>query len=84
MIEFIVKCGASFVGMTVLDFVWAKYTLSVAKRRPAIGGGYAVAIMVFNGLVTLAYVGDPRLLIPAALGAFVGTYVGVRRGVKHE
>jgi uncharacterized membrane protein YfcA len=66
----------TFGGMVVLDFVWARYTIAITKKYAVVGGGYAALIMVLNGTVTLTYVHDPWMIIPAAAGAFVGTYIG--------
>jgi uncharacterized membrane protein YfcA len=66
----------AFFGMVALDFVWARYTLNLVKKYHATSGGYAATIMLLNGVVTLTYVHDPWMILPAAVGAFVGTYLG--------
>jgi hypothetical protein len=68
----------AFLGMVALDFVWARYTINLIKKNPAKSGGYAATIMLLNGIVTLTYVHDPWMILPAAAGAFVGTYLGGR------
>jgi hypothetical protein len=40
-------------------------------------GVWAVALFIPGALVTLSYVKDPWLLIPACLGAFTGTALTV-------
>jgi hypothetical protein len=65
----------TFGGMVVLDFVWARYTVTVTQRLPIKSGSYAALIMVLNGTVTLTYVHDPWMILAAAAGAFVGTYL---------
>lgn len=64
---------AAFGSVVVLDFVWARYNLACAKQQPIIGGFYAAAILALGGFVVLQYTENPWLLIPATLGAFVGT-----------
>jgi uncharacterized membrane protein YfcA len=66
----------AFFGLAVLDFIWARYTLSLAKKRAFAGGSYAAVIMLLNGVVTLTYVHNPWMILPAAAGAFIGTYIG--------
>jgi uncharacterized membrane protein YfcA len=66
----------SFFGLVVLDFVWARYTITLVKKQAITSGGYAATIMLLNGIVTLTYVSNPWMILPAAAGAFVGTYLG--------
>lgn len=66
----------AFFGMVALDFVWARYTINLVKKYNAVSGGYAATIMLLNGVVTLTYVHDPWMILPAAAGAFVGTFLG--------
>ncbi len=74
------KWLAVFLAVTVADAAWSYYIRAAAERRPLAAGTSAVAILVIGGFTTLAYVHDPRYLLPAGLGAFVGTYLTVRRG----
>jgi uncharacterized membrane protein YfcA len=72
----------SFLGVflltAVLDFVWARYTAHVGAARAIAASLYASFIFSVGGLVTVAYTVNHWLLVPAALGAFLGTYVAVR------
>lgn len=68
----------SFAAMVALDLVWAAYTIKVQKKKPALAGLYASAIMLINAVVTISYVTEPWMLLPVAAGAFVGTFLGVR------
>jgi uncharacterized membrane protein YfcA len=72
------QAAFSFTAMVLLDLVWVAYTKKVIKNKPALAGMYASAIMLINAVVTISYVTDPWMLLPVALGAFVGSYVGVR------
>ena len=66
----------AFFGMVALDFVWARYTITLIKKHNAISGGYAATIMLLNGIVVVTYVHNPWMILPAAAGAFIGTYLG--------
>ena len=68
----------AFVAMFCLDFVWGHYTRNVADGKRIPSAAWAAAIVAFNGTVTLFYVGDPWTMVPAALGAFAGTYASVK------
>jgi hypothetical protein len=67
--------GATFV----LDLVWAKYTQAVTERQPMRAAVLSALIFVIGGSVVSAYVHDSEMLVPAAIGAFVGTYVACRK-----
>jgi len=59
--------------MFALDFVWAYYTKSIQDNAIMMAGITAMLILLLNSAVTLSYVDDQWAIIPAALGAFLGT-----------
>lgn len=65
--------------MFFLDVAWARYTASVALQKRTEASFMASFIILLTGTVTISYTTDMWMLIPAALGAFVGTYVTVRK-----
>lgn len=67
-----------FVAAFMLDIIWARYTIALADRRALQAGGWSMLIFLVGGGLSVAYVHNPRLLIPAALGAFAGTYYAVK------
>ncbi len=67
----------AFFGMFALDVVFARYALAVTARRPWWASSYAAVCLLLGGSVVVTYANDPIMLIPAAAGAFVGTYVGM-------
>jgi hypothetical protein len=66
--------------MVVMDFFYTKFTIHAASRQAVKSGLSAMIIILLSGFVTVGYVQDPILLIPASLGAFVGTVIGVWHG----
>ncbi len=68
----------AFLGVACLDFIWGKYIQATNGTNPYIAGLWSVPIFVVGGLITLGYVYNPSLLIPAAAGAFVGTFLSVK------
>lgn len=66
-----------FVAMFALDFVWALYTQAVTASAALRASMWATAITVLSGLGQIGYTHDPWLLIPAALGAFAGTFIAL-------
>ena len=73
MIEWFV----AFFGMFSVDILHAIYIKSVQNDKPLVASGYAAVIYVMASWVTISYVGDVWVLIPATLGAAAGTYGGV-------
>jgi len=71
------QCALIFLGMVALDFTWARYTIACAERRAPRAASYAVGIYGLSGYLTVNYVADNWMLIPLALGAFVGTYASI-------
>lgn len=67
-----------FAALFVLDFVWAKYTLAMTQKRAVVASGLASAIILLSGAAQIGYTSAPWLLLPAAAGAFAGTFAAVR------
>lgn len=74
----IVRVLVTFSALFVLDIVWARYTSAVTDRRRAVASSYAAAIIALGAVGTISYIDDPRMIVPAMLGAFCGTFVGIR------
>ena len=70
--------GASFGGMFGMDLAYAVYTKHIMKRRHGLAAAWASVITLFNGIVVLAYVSNPYMLLAACAGASAGTFVGSR------
>jgi hypothetical protein len=67
-----------FVAIFLLDFAYVRYTLATTARDEHASGAYAAAIIVLSGGAAVGYTAEPWLLVPAAIGAYVGTVVAVR------
>ena len=67
-----------FGAVAIADAMWTRYTLAVSGHHAYEAAIYSALIVVVGGFVTLSYVKDRRYLLPAALGAFLGTYLSVR------
>ena len=62
-----------FLGVFAADVAWILYTRWGAQGRVLPTGFAAVSITLLSALVVLEYTHDRNMLIPACLGAFVGT-----------
>ena len=65
-----------FLAYVVLDIVWARYTIDLGTKHP-LAMLWAPIIPVLGGYVVIEYVENPWMLAPVALGAIVGTYLGM-------
>lgn len=69
----------TFVSMLATDFAWAKYMMHTADRDPQKAGMWSAAIVFMGAITVLAYTSDWTMVFPAAGGAYVGTFIAVRR-----
>ena len=67
------------IAIFMVDICWAKYFLHVAKHNPLSSASWGSFILVFGAFVTIEYVHDKTLIIPAFIGGFIGTYITVYR-----
>lgn len=74
----IIKAVAVFAALFALDFVWARYTHALTGGRAFVAAHYAAAIIVLSGFGITQYASEPILLIPAGLGAWLGTFIAVK------
>jgi hypothetical protein len=72
---------AAFGGMAVLDATWAFYTIALVKRDHHWAGVTSAMLFILGAVVIRMYVDDGWIIIPAALGAFVGTEIGSRYAI---
>jgi hypothetical protein len=66
-----------FASTLLADIAWTRYTLAVGARAAVTAGIWSTLIVLFGAFNITAYVTDSRAIIPAALGAFVGTWWAV-------
>lgn len=79
----ILEALAAFWAVFFADFVWARYITAIAEARKLHASAWAVALLVLSGVATIAYVNNHWMLIPAAAGAFVGTWFSIRKSAPH-
>ena len=68
-----------FLATALIDVLWTRTVKATSQQKPIPAASWGTALYVASSLVTLSVVSDPLLLIPGAGGAFVGTYLAVRR-----
>ena len=67
------KALSVFVVMVMTDVVWALYIRRTNEGKGHQAGMFSAGIMLFASYVTVNYVSNRWFIVPAALGAYVGT-----------
>jgi uncharacterized membrane protein YfcA len=74
----------TFLSVFVLDIVYTYYLRCVAKDNVLGASFWSVACYIFGSLAVINYTTNNWLVIPAILGAFCGTYLGMIIRNKHQ
>ncbi len=67
----------TFFAIFLLDIVNAWYIKAISDDKPVIASLWAVFVTLASCVAIISYTRDNMMIIPALLGAFLGTYVGV-------
>jgi len=67
-----------FFVTVLVDVVWARWAQHTAAGHPWRASCYSVGIVLLGALTVIWYIDDHWLLIPVALGSFVGTFIAVK------
>jgi hypothetical protein len=73
------RFAAVVVMAALTDVVWVHYIQNVTAKRAAAAGIYNVGIVLCSAFVVVSYIEHRILLLAYALGAFLGTFVAVKR-----
>jgi hypothetical protein len=72
-----------FIGVVIFaaiaDVLWTIYIQSVNENKAFLAALFSGLIFLVGGVNVIAYTHNPVMLLAAALGGFLGTYITVRR-----
>lgn len=74
VINFIV----TFIAVTVVDIFYTYYIKSVNDNRAVVAGFWGAVVWLFGSIAVIEYTSNHWLLIPACMGAFCGTWIGIK------
>ena len=74
------RAVAVFLAVALTDSLWTSWIRAASSGEPFWAALYSALIVLVGAYVTMAYVRDRIYILPAILGAFVGTYLSVLRG----
>lgn len=73
-----------FIATTIADILWARYGLAVAARAVAPAAAWSIGIVLLGAFTVSEYTTNHWLIIPAALGAGLGTVWGLKFGMPEK
>jgi hypothetical protein len=73
-----------FIAMALADVCWTYYFIKIEERKSVAAGIWGSAIYICGVFGVLSYTEDRTLIIPAVLGAFVGTYLTIEYKKRKE
>jgi xanthine/uracil permease len=74
MIDFVV----TFIAMFLVDIIFAYYLKAVNTDKAVKAGLWAAMVTFVNIVAVISYTENHLMVIPAVLGAFAGTFVGIK------
>ena len=69
-----------FAAIFVVDIFWVRYIETISAGKRLVAANYSVLVYVLGAVAITEYVSNKWMLIPACLGAWCGTYWGMKRG----
>jgi len=68
----------TFVAVFFVDIFYTYYLKTVIENKALIASMWGAIVWLIGSLAVIEYTANHWLLIPACLGAFCGTYVGIK------
>ena len=68
----------TFIAVFFVDIFYTYYLKSVNESAALIAGFWGAVVWLIGSIAVIEYTANHWLLIPACLGAFCGTYVGIK------
>jgi len=67
----------TFISLFFIDIFYTYYLKSVADGKALVSACWSVVVTIIGAFVVINYTTNHYVLIPAALGAFCGTFAGI-------
>lgn len=68
----------TFLAVFVVDIFYTYYLKAVTENQATTASAWGAIVWLIGSLAVIEYTADHMLLIPACIGAFCGTYVGMK------
>lgn len=76
--EYILNSLMIFSIMVIVDVIWTLYLSSVQNNKPFSAGLCSIFIYLTSAITTTKWVENKNYILPALVGAFLGTYLVVK------
>lgn len=82
MENFWVKFVLVMLSLGIINALWTWYIKFVNDGKAFQSAMIGESIFLIQAFTTISYVHDPRLIVAATIGGFVGTYLTIKFGRK--
>lgn len=74
----------TFIAVFVVDIFYTYYLKSINENKALTAGFWGAVVWLIGSIAVIEYTANHWLLIPACIGAFCGTWVGIKLRKKGE
>lgn len=71
-----------FTVAAAVDAVWTQYIQAAARGKPLAAAIWSAMTILCGSFVTVEYIANKWMILPAVLGGFVGTYAMMKFNTK--
>lgn len=86
--DYILSFISVFLAVMIADVCWTFYFIKIEERKSLAAGIWGAGVYLCGAFAVVSYTTDRSLIIPAVLGAILGTWATVeykkRKEKKHE
>jgi len=68
----------TFIAVTAVDIFYTYYIKSINENRAVVAGIWGSIVWLVGSIAVIEYTSNHWLLIPACMGAFFGTFIGIK------
>ena len=73
------EAAGIFTVTAIVDAIWTMYNRAVTANKAFAAAAYSSGIVLAGGITVISYTENHWMILPAAAGAFVGTFFAVKK-----
>jgi hypothetical protein len=73
-----------FIAIALADVCWTFYFIKIEERKSLAAGIWGAGVYLCGAFAVVSYTSDKTLIIPAVLGAIIGTWATIEYKKKKE
>ena len=73
-----ISYAVTFLAVFATDLIYVYFVKSIQQNRPLSAGLWSMVVTLTASIAVINYTEDHYALIPALLGAFAGTWLGMK------